>query len=145
MQPVETNRATGVKLWVPVVLIAGVLVGILLSTLPSPTGGRWPGRGPAWALRFETAADVDVVLSTVSVALLVALVVVYAKTYRVTRASFAFGLTVVLCALAVETVLTSPLVYGAFGEAAGGLATYLLLANVFKIGAFTALLYLSLQ
>jgi|SRR3990170_516655 len=144
MQLVEKKR-NGAKLWVPAALIAGVAAGILLSALPSPSGGRWPGRGPAWALHFETAADVDVVLSTVGAALLIALVLVYARTYRETKAVYALGLTVVLVALLVETILTSPLVYGAFGEAAGGLATYLLLANVFKIGAFTGLLYLSLQ
>jgi len=127
-----------------VVLLVGVGAGLLLSTFPSPATGTTPGRGFGWHLEFSTASDFDVVLSTVGIVFLVALLVVYLRTYAQTRARFALGLVVVLLALLVESVLSSPLVYGAFGQASDGLGTFLAAADAFKVVAFAVFLYLSL-
>ncbi len=48
------------------------------------------------------------------------------------------------CSL-LESLLTSPIVYGAFGTTAAGLGPFLLFADVFKVAALSAFLYLSLQ
>lgn len=143
MKGTEKKGASGAKVWVPVVLAMGILAGILLSALPT-SQTLPPGHGHGWGLRFATPEDVDVILSTVGIALLVALLVVYLRIHRETKANFALGLAVVFLALLVESILTSPLVYGAFGQTSDGLGTFLLLADVFKIAAFTVLLYLSL-
>ena len=50
-----------------------------------------------------------------------------------------------LGALLFQGILTSPLLFGAFGHALGGLGPFLLVADAFKAGAFAAFLYLSLQ
>ncbi len=144
MQP-EARRKGPSKVWVLVVLLVGIAAGLILAALPTPASTTSPGRGPGWHLQLSTASDFDVVLSTVGIVLLLALTVLYAGMYAATRASFSLGLVVVLLALLLESVLTSPLVYGAFGETSGGLGTFLAFADVFKVIAFTVFLYLSLE
>ena len=65
----------------------------------------------------------DVIVSTVGLALLAALFVVYAKTYRDTGARSALGLIFVLAAFLLEGTLTSPILFGAFGHVLGELGT----------------------
>lgn len=141
----DAHRKGPSKLWVPVVLLVGVAAGLLLAAVPLPSSPATPGRGPGWHLQLSTASDFDVVLSTVGIALLLALTFVYAAMYSATRARFGLGLVVVLLALLLESVLTSPLVFGAFGQSSGTLGPFLAFADVFKIVAFTVLLYLSLE
>ena len=124
--------------WVLLVLVLGVALGVLLAALPQPAVVRPP-------FRFEQFEDVAVVLSTVAVVLLVALLVVYIRTYRDTQANFALGLVLVLIALLVQSVLTSPVLLGAFGHRLGGLGPFFFFAEVFKATAFSIFLYLSLQ
>ncbi len=142
----EKKRGGAAGMWVLIVLLVGVLAGLVLAALPIPTTATTsPGRGPGLHLQLSTASDYDVVLSTVGVVLLIALLVVYARVYGDTRANFALGLIVVLLALLFQSVLTSPLVFGAFGQTAGGLGTFLALADLFKVVAFVVFLYLSLE
>jgi hypothetical protein len=143
MQRTEGGGGGRAAVWVLLVLVAGLAIGVVFSSLPDPSVGPRPGHG--WGFRFETAEDVDVILSTVGLALLVALLVVYAKTYSQTGARFALGLTVVLFALLLESLLTSPILYTAFGTSAASLGPFLLFADVFKVAAFSVFLYLSLQ
>ena len=69
-------------LWTAVVLAIGLAIGVGLALVPRP--GR-PGPGPRID-PFETLEDIDVIVSTVGLALLSALFVVYAKTYADTGA-----------------------------------------------------------
>src|SRR5205807_9385438 len=114
---------------------------IVLALVPRP--GR-PGPGPRID-PFETLEDIDVIVSTVGLALLSALFVVYAKTYADTGARSALGLIVVLAAFLFEGVLTSPILFGAFGHALGELGPFVLVAHGFRTAAFAAFLYLTLQ
>ena len=142
----EARRKGPSRIWVPVVLLIGLAAGLVLAAVPLPsTTATSPGHGPGIHLQLATATDFDVILSTVGIALLLALTFVYAGMYAATKASFALGLVVVLLALLLESVLSSPLVYGAFGEPTGTLGTFLAFADGFKIVAFTVLLYLSLE
>jgi hypothetical protein len=129
--------------WVALTLAVGIAAGLALSLL-APVPGTGPGPRPP-GMRFDTHADFDVLLSTVSIALLSALVVVYLRTFRQTRANFALGLVVVLFALLLESLVASPVLIGAFGHPFGALATFFLIADVFKSAAFAVFLYLSLQ
>jgi hypothetical protein len=147
MQQDEKKGGSTSKVWVLVVLVVGVALGIVLSVVQtSTTAVPWRGHGRGgWGLQLDTPDDVDVILSTVSMVLLAALLLVYVKTYKETKAKFALGLVGVFLALLFQSILTSPLVYGAFGQASEGIGTFLLLADVFKIAAFTVFLYLSLE
>src|SRR6266571_5109488 len=115
-------------LWTVVVLAIGLAIGVVLALVPRP--GR-PGPGPRID-PFETLEDIDVIVSTVGLALLSALFVVYAKTYSDTGASSALGLIFVLAAFLFEGVLTSPILFGAFGHALGELGPFVLVAHGFR-------------
>jgi len=142
----EEKKAKGTgRVWVPIVLIIGILLGMILTTAQTQVETPWRGKGRDLGFQLETPDDVDVILSTVSIVLLCSLLFVYIKIYRETKANFTFGLIVVLLALLVQSIVTSPLVYGALGQESGGLGTFILLADLFKIIAFSVFLYLSLE
>lgn len=139
----ESSRKWTARVWVPLVLVIGLLAGLLLSFVPTPSGGGPPPNGGF--PRMNSYEDFSLLLSTVDLALLVALLVVFVPMYLDTSANFAAGLVVVLSALLVETFAGSPLLFHVFGIPAGGLAPFLLVAEVFKAVALTVFLYLSLQ
>jgi hypothetical protein len=141
MEGTNRKRRTSPAVWTLAVIGIGVASGLLLAAFPR--AGR-PGPFHGLGL-FETLEDVDVVLSTIGLATLVALLVVYAKTYADTGARFALGLIFVLAALLFQALLTSPLLFGLFGHELGGLGPFVLVADAFKAAAFVAFLYLSLQ
>src|SRR5437762_13818947 len=109
-------------LWTAVVLAIGLAIGIALALVPRP--GR-PGPGPRIDL-FDTLECMDVIVSTVGLALLSALFVVYATTYADAGARSALGLIFVLAALLLDGVLPSPILFGAFGHVLGELGPFVL-------------------
>jgi hypothetical protein len=146
------RRETNAAIWVLIVLVVGVAAGIGLaltvhvpsapSPRPVPPGAPAPLTPPA----PSTAVTQEyVVLSTVCLALLIALLVVYARTYRATRAPYVLGLVFFLLALAIATVLDSPLLYTAFGLGPGNLGPFLALGELLLAAALSVFLYLSLQ
>lgn len=154
MRQREAEQRGGAGIWVVVTLVVGVVAGILVA-LYTPHAGAPMGTnmdagmghhemgGPGFGL--QTPEEIDVILSTVGLALLVALAGVYVRIYVETRAAFSLGLVAVFLALLVETLATWPLVFGLFGHSLLGLGPFLLLADVFKVTAFSVLLYLSLS
>ncbi len=120
------------KWWVLIVLAIGAGAGFLLALLPSP--------GPDFLTR-----PVHVILSAMVVALLAALLVVYAKVYADTEARFALGLLVVLGLLLFETLLTFPPLLTPFGLREERPFEVLPFTDALAIGAFAVFLYLSLD
>lgn len=142
----EGRRGTGAGAasWVAIVVIVGAVVGAALSIafppMPGPPGpGGPPGRGP---IGLDRAAYV---LSTIDLAMLLALLAVYVRTYRETRARFALGLSAFLAALTLQTVFGSTLLFGAFGFGPGGLGPFLFVSYLFETIALAIFLYLSLD
>src|SRR5437762_3382851 len=121
-------------LWTAVVLAIGLAIGISLALIPRP--GR-PGPGPRLD-PFETFEDVDVIVSTVGLALLAGLFVVYAKTYRGTGARSALGLIFVLAAFLVAGTLTSPILFVPLRPVLGGLGPCLLVRHGLAPAPFAA-------
>jgi heme A synthase len=149
----KSRRRFRSLLWVIIVLLIGIIVGIISFLLIAPhivyvgppPFGFPPSSGNLGAL-FTLIAE-HIILSTVSIALLVSLVVVYARTYGRTRANFALGIFVVLLALLFEAILNYPILQLLLGpvpksEFDNPLPT---LADVFTIVAYTVFLYLSLE
>jgi len=127
--------------WTLIVLAIGIGLGVLLTLVPH--GPRPPGPGPG----FDPYAGIealDVVLSAVSMACIVALIVVHARTYAEMGAKFALGLVLVLAALLFQAILSSPL-FLSFGHELGPFGPFGLGADALKAAAFGAFLYLSLQ
>jgi hypothetical protein len=127
------------KLWVPVVLVIGVVLGLVASYFAP---------APFVFFRFGSLREVltlHILLSTVSIALLVALLVVYLRIFDQTGAKFALGITLVLFALLVQQLIQYPLFLGRAGPFPIGQGPYLSFADLFTIAAYTIFLYLSLD
>src|SRR5438552_15487033 len=124
--PAEVTKTRwGASVWVPIVRMIGVGAGLGVLLLPSPV--QHPvGRPPP---EFETFVNFGLILSTLNVALLVALLVIYARMYSDTGASFALGFVLVLGALLAETVVGSPVLFSLFALRTGGQTPFLLLAE----------------
>ena len=133
------------KLWVVLVLLVGLVAGILLSDLATlPEESRDPFFRGVPVFNPDPSIRLHIVLTTVEVALLVALVIVYVKVYTETKANFALGLVIVLAALLLQTVFSYPLVLGLNGVIlVPGLLTKL--ADLLTLGAYAVFLYLSLE
>jgi hypothetical protein len=146
----DGDRSYLQKLWVPIVLIIGFVAGEVLSyetAIPKFPGGGGPFCFTCHFHPFPSnpAFGYHVVLTTVEVALLIALVVIYGRMYVETRANFALGLVFVLIALLVQTVLSYPLFQGLIGEVYLGPGYSSQVADIFTICAYTLFLYLSLD
>ena len=135
------------KLWVPVVVLAGVALGELVSfaSTSSEEYGPPPGAfGYFPHFRPDPLLQLHVVLTTVEVALLASLVAIYVRMYAQTNANFSLGLVVVLFALLVEALLSYPLVIGYYGSISleSDLSPP---ADVLTVCAYAVFLYLSLE
>ena len=141
----EPKKSAAGKLWVVIVLLAGLVAGVLLSDLATlPDASREPFFRGVPVFNPDPSIRLHIVLTTVEVALMISLVIVYLKVYSETRANFALGLVIVLAALLLQTVLSYPLILGTgeFILVPGPLTT---LADFLTVGAYTVFLYLSLE
>jgi hypothetical protein len=133
------------KLWVVVVLLAGLASGVLLSSLATLPRVARPVffRGVPY-FNPEPSIRLHVLLTTMEVALLLSLVVIYLKVYSETKANFSVGLVIVLGALLLQTLLSYPLILGLEGVilVPGMLST---IADFLTLAAYTVFLYLSLE
>ena len=142
----KTSKAPS-KLWVPIVLLLGAIIGVLLYF--------WSAMNEYYNFGFErfpfqrgfteTFGELHIILSSISVALLVALIIVYGRTYLHTRANFIFGLLVVLFALLLQALLRFPILLGIAEHVPIRPDVSSNIADIFSIIAFTAFLYLSLE
>src|SRR5487761_898442 len=156
-QPTDNERARRSfrnLLWVIIVLLIGAIVGIISFLLIAHhlvlRGGPLTFFGAPMKIgELFTFIAEHIILSTVSIALLVSLVIVYARIYRQTKANFALGIFIVLMALLFEAILNYPILL--LMTTPGGVPisefSYSLptLADVFTIVAYSIFLYLSLQ
>ena len=143
MEPSESQAARKApsKLWVPFVIAVGIFLGSVFSfAFPAPFE-----RFEDAPLAFNTIFLFHVILSTVSISLLVALLVVYLGVYSKTQANFALGINIVLAALLGESLLQYPLFLGLVGRFAIGHGPFLDSADIFTIIAYAVFLYLSLE
>jgi hypothetical protein len=144
--PVTTKR-NSIKLLVPIIVLIGAVIG-LISALDLqtefPSNGFGPpvpgqGFGPYEYLQYH------IILSSISLALLAALIVVYANSYTKTRANFLLGLLVVLFALLLQGLLENPLLHLFMNGTVVIDAFYSPVSDLFTIVAYSVFLYLSLE
>ena len=135
------------KLWVPVVLVIGFVAGEAMSygtQVEEPQGGFMFGNH-FHPFPTNPVFGYHVLFSTVEVALLVALVVIYGRMFLETKANFALGLIFVLFALLVEALLSNPILEDLIGTPPIGPGYLTPAADIFTICAYTIFLYLSLD
>ena len=137
------------KLWVPVVILIGLIFGELISYVTTQYSaseyGGFPGPFGFPHFTNDFPDQFHIILTTVSVALLVSLLVVYGRTYVETRANFSLGLVFVLLALLLEALLSYPLLIGFFGRIVFSPGYSSEFADVFTVCAYAVFLYLSLE
>jgi len=129
------------KLWLPVVLLVGILLGVVLSFYPPGPFRFLPFVPPD----YQQVYALHAILSTTSISLLVALAIIYLRTYVQTGARFALGITVVLVALLMQSLFQYPLILAFAGRFVGGRGDFFFLADIFTVIAYTIFLYLSLE
>lgn len=138
------------KLWVPVVLLIGLVLGELISFVISRPFPGGPGGPPGSTFPFhqfppDPTFGFHVVLTTVSVALLISLVVIYGRMYVDTKANFALGLVVVLVALLIQSILSYPLFEDLIVTPSIEPGYWSSVADIVSICAYAVFLYLSLE
>jgi hypothetical protein len=139
MTPAGTKGPS--KLWLPVILAVSVLLGLILSFFVPVPPLFWRYA----PFELQRALMIHVILSTVSIALLVSLAVIYLKVYSDTGARFALGIVVVLLALLIQSLIEYPLFLGLAVRLGPGEPEYYSYADFFTIIAYTIFLYLSLE
>jgi multisubunit Na+/H+ antiporter MnhB subunit len=148
-EPTPQKRSYLQKVWVPVVLLVGLVVGEAISLATPTQRSTQFGGGPfGYFHPFPTNPlfEYHVILTTVEVALLIALVVVYCRMYVETKANFALGLVVVLGALLLQTLVSYPITDSFIGPVSlpgPGYSSFA--ADFVTVCAYTIFLYLSLE
>jgi len=138
----EKKGRSGI-VWLLIVLALGISIGILLSLFAQV---RFIGPGPPPPPNtLEPVLTLRVIVSTTSVALLIALIVVYLRMYAETKANFAAGIVVVLFALLLHSLISYPLLVVRMGSITVGAGEFLSTADIFMVVAYAILLYLSLE
>jgi hypothetical protein len=152
-EPAKEKSGRGLQglLWVAIVLLVGAIVGTVSFLLIAPhivvVGGPPPFVGTSAVSDLFTLIAEHIILSTVSIALLVSLVVVYGRIYKQTKANFALGIFIVLLALLLDEILDYPILQLFIHGISPSQLHYSLPAvgDAFTIVAYSVFLYLSLQ
>ena len=85
------------------------------------------------------------ILSTINIALLVVLTLIYIDIYNKTRSPFTIGLIIFASVFLMKDVTSSPLVISLFRFRAYGLGPFEFLPGLFEFFALSILLYLSVR
>jgi len=94
---------------------------------------------------IELFYTVQTVVSTINVALVIILLLMYIDIYRKTRSEFTVGLIIFSMILSLYTLASNPIIHWAFGFRAFGLGPFAMLPDIFACIALSVLLYLSLK
>lgn len=143
----QKKSRSSIKLLVPIIILVGAVLG-LVSALDLQSEFPRYGPGPPGPFQFFGAYEYlqyHIVLSTISLALLAALIVVYAHSYVKTRANFLFGLLIVLFALLIQGLIQDPLLHLYMSGTVEIDAFYSWVSDLFTIVAYSVFLYLSLE
>ena len=87
----------------------------------------------------------NTIISSVNIALLVILIVLYIDIYIKTRSPFSLGLVIFAVVFLVKDVTSSPLVSSLYGFRAYGLGPFAFLPGLLEFFALSILLYLSVR
>jgi hypothetical protein len=94
---------------------------------------------------FDYFYVVNTIISTINIALLAILALIYVNIYIKTRSQFTIGLVIFALVFLVQNVTSSPFLAAPFGFRAYGLGPFAFLPGMFEFVALTVLLYLSVK
>lgn len=130
-------------------LMLVVLIIALLAIFWTPTYMPMPPREfrPGYIIRgdIELYYTAKTVISTINIALLVCLLIIYVGIYQKTKSDFTIGLIIFSSVLLLNVLSSNPLIHGVFGFSAYGLGPFAMLPDLFTCVALAVLLYLSVR
>ena len=94
---------------------------------------------------FEYFYVANTIISTINIALLIILAIIYLNIYVKTHSPFTIGLVIFALVFLVQNVTSSPFIAAPFGFRAYGLGPFEFLPGMFEFVALTILLYLSVK
>jgi hypothetical protein len=127
------------------VAVFATLWAIILFEPPVQFQTRTPNPNNFYPGDLELYYIGSTVISTINVALLAILLVIYVNIYTKTRSTFTIGLIVFALAFLMKDLTANPFVTGLFSFRAVGLGPFVLLPGVFEFAALSVLLYLSIK
>jgi hypothetical protein len=131
------------KSWILLAIMIVVATIVVFCFISIPRG---PLRPPEYIPEdFELFYMAEGVVSMINIALLISLLVIYIDIYLKTRSEFTVGLIIFSAVFLLNVLASSPLVAGIFGFRAFGLGPFILLPDLFTLGALIVLLYLSVK
>ncbi|MCL2172611.1 MAG: hypothetical protein FWB84_03075 [Candidatus Bathyarchaeota archaeon] len=142
----------GIKFKIGLLFSILVLVGLFAaflatSMLHAPLPIRPPPPENFQVIRydFEFFYFTHSIVSTINIALLIILLIMFISVYRKTRSEFSFGLIVFGFTFLLKDLVASPFLARAFSFYVSGLGPFILLPDIFELVALTTLLYLNLK
>jgi hypothetical protein len=137
-------------------IVAVILVAVAILTavwalvlrqhqIPAFTQRRLPPPGGPIPGDFQYFYVANTIISTINIALLAILVLIYINIYVKTRSQFTMGLIILAVVFLVQNVTSSPFIASPFGFRAYGLGPFAFLPGMFEFIALSVLLYLSVK
>jgi hypothetical protein len=137
------------SVWIWVVILVTLIAVALLAgfwavlTLYKQFGARHMPPPGTVSGDIELFYIAKTMVSTINIALLAFLIIIYADIYRKTRSEFTIGLLMFAIVFLMKDFASNPMVIGAFGFGLYGLGPFALLPDLFELLALSVLLYLS--
>jgi hypothetical protein len=142
------NKRLRLGLVVAIIAAAAIFAAFWALNINQPTFSPFQPRSPpsvGISGDFEYFYVVFTVISTINIALLVILVLIYADIYNKTRSHFTIGLVIFAVVFLMKDLFSSPFVIGLFSYRAYGLGPFAFLPGIFEFAALSVLLYLSIK
>jgi hypothetical protein len=147
MTNTNNNSNSALKFKIGLLLPIFILVGLFAAFLAASILYSPIQRPPQYFTQydFEFFYYAHAIISTVNIALLIVLSIIFISVYRKTRSEFAFGLIVFGFAFLLKDIVSNPFVAGIFSFAASGLGPFIVLPDIFELAALSVLLYMHLK
>jgi hypothetical protein len=141
------NRSNGLKFKIGLLLPVFILVGLFAAFLAASILYSPIQKPPQYftPYDFEFFYYAHAIISTVNIALLIVLSIIFISVYRKTRSEFAFGLIVFGFAFLLKDIVSNPFIAGIFSFFASGLGPFIVLPDMFELVALSVLLYMHLK
>lgn len=132
---------------IPILILVGLMAAFwAAATLYAPLEVRLPpGTHHLIRYDFEFFYFAHAIISTINVALLIILLIMFISVYRKTKSEFSFGLIIFGFAFLLKDIVSSPFMVSVFSFYASGLGPFIVLPDIFEFAALTALLYLNIK
>jgi hypothetical protein len=125
-----------------IIALAALALSMPVLAFAQPGG---PGQGMRMHGDFEWYYSVKGVLSTVNLALLVILLIIYLRVYSDTRSEFALGLIVFALAMMMYAITSNPWLQSGFGFRGSGLGPFAFFPDLFALVALVILLFFAVR